>query len=192
MTLGVKWHRRGEMGATTLISLGEYLSTTYEPDMEFVDGALVRRNVGTKLHSWLQSILVIYFGQFQKSHRIRVLTEARMLVDPPTGRHRIPDVMVLNTPLQRGSVIVDVPAIVVEIKSPDDTFDDLVGKCFDYEKMGVPNTIVMDPDNRRAWRFREGNLELFTGESVSLPIALDGTSALDLPFAAMFAELDEE
>ena len=36
--------------ATTLISLEEYLRTSYELDMEFVYGVLIWRNAGTRLH----------------------------------------------------------------------------------------------------------------------------------------------
>ena len=33
------------MGAGTLISVEEYLRTSYSPDKEYVDGVLVERNV---------------------------------------------------------------------------------------------------------------------------------------------------
>jgi hypothetical protein len=39
-------------------TLEEYLHTSYHPDMEYVDGVLVRRNVGTYLHSLLQTLVV--------------------------------------------------------------------------------------------------------------------------------------
>ena len=86
------------MGATATISLDEYLSTSYEPDMEFVDGALVRRNGGTQLHGLLQTIVAVFFSQYRKSHQVRVFTETRLLVDIASGRCRIPDVMVLEIP----------------------------------------------------------------------------------------------
>ena len=59
------------MSSTTLISLDEYMRTVYEPDMEFVDGVLVRRNVGTQRHGLLQAIPASHFGGFRHSHRIR-------------------------------------------------------------------------------------------------------------------------
>ena len=34
------------MAASTLVSLEEYLSTSYEPDREYVNGELVERCVG--------------------------------------------------------------------------------------------------------------------------------------------------
>jgi hypothetical protein len=33
------------MAVDTLISVEEYLNTSYEPDMEYVDGVLVGRNI---------------------------------------------------------------------------------------------------------------------------------------------------
>ena len=156
------------MGAATLTSLNEYLNTSYEPDMEFVDGILVRRNAGTQLHGWLQTILASYFRQVRSSHRIRVFSGTRLRVNATTGRHRVPDVLVLEIPYEKGKVVVDVPAIIVEIKSPDDTFDDIIDKCFDYENQSVPNIVLMDPDNKRCWLFKKGSLQLLNGASISL------------------------
>jgi Uma2 family endonuclease len=172
---------------TTAVSLDEYLNSTYDPDMEFVDGVLVERNLGTLPHSVLQSLVVLHFGQFRKSHRIQVCSDARLRID--RGRHRIPDVLVLERPYQNGKVVTDVPAITVEIKSPDDTFDDIVDKCLEYEALGVRNILVMDPDNRRACLFEQNNLRFLTGSSVQLNLS---QATLDFPFAEMFAELDEQ
>ena len=176
------------MGTATLVSLDEYLHSVYEPDKEFVDGVLLERHVGTQRHGMLQALLAMFFGQYRKSHRIGVFTETRLLVDATTGRHRIPDVMVLEVPYSPGNVVVDPPAIVVEIKSPDDTFDDIVDRCFDYEKLTAAGIVVMDPDNKRAWLFQQGNLQLLTGAAIRLKLSRQG---IDFPFSQLFAELDE-
>ena len=178
------------MGASTLISLEEYLNTSYEPDMDYVDGVLVRRNVGTQLHSFLQSILVMFFGQFQKSHAIKVAPEGRLLVNAATGRHRIPDVMVLTLPYQKGKVVTDVPAVIVEIQSPDDTLNDVVDRCIDYEALGVPHILIMDPETDRAWRFTERTIALIGAESI--PLDLPNGKSLEFPISRIFAELHEE
>ena len=175
----------------TLISLDEYLNTSYEPDMEFVDGALVRRNVGTQRHSLLQAIVSIYFGQYRKPHGIKVFTDGRLLVDATTRRYRIPDVMVLTSPYRKGKVVVDVPAIIVEIKSPEDTFDDIVSRCFDYEKLRAGAILVMDPDHKRTWLFNQGTLQLLADPEISLDLPQQ-RDAISFPFAQMFAELDED
>jgi Uma2 family endonuclease len=166
------------MGSTaTLISLDEYLSTSYEPDKEFVHGVLVGRNVGTQLHGMLQTVVVVF-------------TETRLRMDTSSA-HRVPDVQVLEIPYKKGRVVTDVPAIVIEIKSPYDTFDEIVDKCFEYEKLAVGNILMMDPDNKRAWLFRHGDLQLLTGLSIGLNLPRQQLT-IDFPFAQMFGELDED
>jgi Uma2 family endonuclease len=171
---------------SALVSLEEYLNTSYEPDMEFVEGALVEPNVGTLRHSRLQRIVTSYLQRFHQSHRLEACPAVRLRVGPQ--RHRIPDVLALEEPYQEGNVVTDVPVITVEIKSPQDTFDAIVDKCFEYESLGVRNILVMDPDHRRAWLFEQNNLRLLPGASVQLRLT---QSTIDFPFAEMFAELDE-
>jgi len=165
------------MGAlATQVTREEYLSTSYDPDREWVDGELVERNVGTQLHSLLQTMIAGYFLGFRSSHRVQVLVEARLGVG---DRTRIPDVMVLQTPYTRSKVTVDVPLVVVEVKSPDDRFDDVMEKCFEYSKLGVAYILVFDPDHRRMYRFTaDGNLtrtleEQIVVETGEIPIVAE-------------------
>lgn len=174
---------------TTLISVEEYLNTSYEPDRDFVDGVLLERNVGTPGHGRLQFIVARFFEQYRSSHLLYAFLEVRLLVNPTTGRHRIPDVMVLQGPYRKGKAITDVPVIVVEIKSPDDTLDDIIDRCFDYEHLQVRHILVMDPDHKRAWAFHQGSLQLLVGDSVNLDLA---RTSIHFPFTQLFAELDDE
>jgi hypothetical protein len=103
--------------AATLVSLEEYLHTSYEPDMEYVDGVLVGRNVGTQWHGLLQSLVASHLGQFRKTHQIQVFMTCRLCLST-TGRHRVPDIMVAERPYTKGQVVTDVPAIVIEINLP--------------------------------------------------------------------------
>ena len=43
------------MGAATLVSIEDYLSTSYSPDREYIDGRIVERNLGEKTHSSIQA-----------------------------------------------------------------------------------------------------------------------------------------
>ncbi len=109
-----------------------------------------------------------------------------------TSRHVVPDVMIVERPYVRGKTVIDVPAVVFEIKSPDDTLDDLFDKCLEYAALGVGNIVVLDPDpaHRRQYIFTDNALRLVGTEIVlSLPKS-DGK--LSFPVGAMFAELDEE
>ena len=174
--------------AATLVSLDEYLHSNYDPDMEYVDGVLAGRNLGTQLHSLLQTIVTIYLGQFRKMHRLSIFSECRLLV-ANTGRYRIPDIMVVEHPYPKGRVVTDVPAVVIEIKSPEDTLDEVIGKCLEYAGLGVPNIVVLDPDYKRQYVFANNALQLVSAINLTLPM-----SGANLPFPAddLFAELDSE
>jgi hypothetical protein len=86
-----------------LISLDEYLNTTYRPDAEFVDSALVERNSGTPLHSLTQVIAGSHLHQYRKSHALQVLMSVRVRVG--AGRFRVPDLLVLENPTPAASLL---------------------------------------------------------------------------------------
>ena len=177
------------MAVSTLVPLEEYQHTVYEPDMEYVDGVLVRRNAGTQSHGLLQSLVVGFLLQLRKEYGIQVFTETRLLLDAVTARHRIPDVMIVEKPYTKGRVVTDVPAAVIEIMSPDDTLNAIFEKCFEYAAFGITNTVVLDPDNRRQYRFVSKALQLESISSLHLR-----KRGLDLPFPAdsLFQEIAEE
>jgi len=43
------------MATGSLVSVHEYLSTSYRPDRDYVDGVVLERSVGEKSHSLLQT-----------------------------------------------------------------------------------------------------------------------------------------
>ena len=49
------------MATTHLVSVEEYLRTTYEPDAEYVEGRIVQRTVPQYDHGRLQAQLTAYF-----------------------------------------------------------------------------------------------------------------------------------
>jgi Uma2 family endonuclease len=97
--------------------------------------------------------------------------------------------MILEQPYTRGKVVTDVPAIVVEIKSPDDTLDEVIEKCLEYTALGIPNIVVLDPDQKRQYLFAANALQLVSSLVLHLP-----KSDVDMPFPVdeMFAELTED
>ena len=140
-----------------------------------------------RLHAFLQLIVGGFFLQLRGTHRIRAMTEGRLLMDAATPRYRIPDVMVLEEPHTKSKVVTDVPAVGVEIKSPDDTLDEVIDKCLEYSVLGVPNILVMDPDHKRLYVFANNALQLARTCVLHLP-----KCGVDLQFPAdqMFAKLD--
>jgi Uma2 family endonuclease len=178
------------MVAPPLVSLEEYERTAYEPDMEYADGVLIGRNAGTQLHGLLQTIVSAYLHQLRKTFGFVVFTETRLRMS--TSRHVVPDVMIVERPYVRGKTVTDVPAVVFEIKSPDDTLDDLFDKCLEYSVLGVENIVVLDPDptHRRQYIFTDNALRL-VGPKIVLHLPKTDRD-LSFPVDRMFAELDED
>jgi hypothetical protein len=82
--------------SSNTISEAEYLATSYEPDREFEDGALIERNVGEQDHSWLQAALGAYFFQRRRLWDIEVFTAQTHRIRP--GKYMIPDICVIRRP----------------------------------------------------------------------------------------------
>jgi Uma2 family endonuclease len=171
------------MTAATLVSVEEYLATSYRPDCDFVDGALVERNVGTKDHSKLQRDVLAWFHDRRRELRLTAFPELRIRVSG--RRYRIPDVCVAPLPEPDEQIFTQPPYICVEVLSPADSFPKLQDRLDDYLAMGVPNIWVLDPASRRAWSIaREGHFEALDG----ILRTADGRVAM--PVAALFSPED--
>ena len=150
------------MGSAVLVSVEEYLATPYRPDVDYVSGHLLERNVGQKDHSKLQGEVFAWFRERRRALRLAAFPEQRICVGP--GRYRIPDVCVVELPEPDEQVFTWAPYVCVEILSPEDSFPRLQDRFDDYLAMGVPNVWVLDPASRRGWRITpEGHFEALDG-----------------------------
>ncbi|MSV34290.1 MAG: Uma2 family endonuclease [Bryobacterales bacterium] len=132
----------------TLISVEEYLATSYRPDCDYVDGRIEERNLGEFDHSSLQTAIAVYFGSRQKQLGITVVVEQRVQVSPT--RFRIPDVcVVLGKPAEQ--IFRTPPFLCVEILSPEDRMSRVEQRIDDYLAMGVRYVWLLDPSTRRAY-----------------------------------------
>lgn len=132
--------------ATALhIPLQEYLATSYRPDREYVDGEVRERNVGKYEHARIQALLAMWFGRHEAEWSVQVVTEQRVQVS--RSRVRIPDVALLPQGAHP-EIIVDPPALVIEILSPEDTYSDTQQRAHDYRTMGVETVWIIDPKTR--------------------------------------------
>ena len=146
------------MPTPPLVAVEEYLSTSYpDGDREYLDGVVVERNVGTPDHSALQKILIVHLSGFEESLGIAVRPECRTRIDE--SRYRVPDVLVMKRPFRQSKrVILDVPLLIIEILSPDDRMSGTMQRFREYEKRGVRHIIQMDPEDRTAFLFANGDL----------------------------------
>jgi Uma2 family endonuclease len=129
----------------TLISVSDYLSRTYHPDMDYVDGQLEERNMGEKEHGKLQARVFILL---KKTRRVFPFIETRLRVSPT--RYRIPDVCVyLKEPDE--SVFTQPPLLCVEILSPEDRMSRIGRVIEDYIRLGVNTVWILDPLERKSY-----------------------------------------
>jgi Uma2 family endonuclease len=134
------------MGAATLVSLEEYLSTSYEPDCDYVDGELEDRNVGKKSHAKAQSKLDRVLGIRYPS--LFVVVEQRIRVS--ATRYRVPDICAMLAEPDE-EVFTQPPFLCIEILSPEDRASRIQRKIADYLKFGVRYIWVIDPHARGAF-----------------------------------------
>lgn len=171
------------MATATLISVEEYLATSYEPDRELVDGELVERNLGEYDHSNLQSAVAAWLRNRGREWNIRALVEQRVRVG--ATRIRVPDVCVISReqPIER--IITHPPLICIEVISPEDRLRYYQEKVEDYTAMGVPAIWLFDPARRQAFVCtREGFVSPESGI-----LAIPG-APIQIPLQDLFADLD--
>lgn len=136
------------MSTRTLISVEEYLRSSYEPDCDFVDGEIEERNVGEWEHSTLQLRVGAYLLAQYGSTGAKVATELRIRVQQ--SRVRIPDIcLFLADPGER--VPTKPPLICIEVLSPEDRMSRVEVRINDFLAMGVAYVWVLDPETRQVF-----------------------------------------
>jgi Uma2 family endonuclease len=144
-----------------LVSVEEYLNTSYDPDVEYVDGVLVERNVGDWLHSLVQSNIL--FALRSKYPHLKVVAELRSRVS--ATRYRLPDVSVLLAP-PTTRYLTNPALVVIEVLSEGDEMSAVIEKLKEYAAQGVPNIWVVDPRLRTVSVYRPHTLAEIDGESI--------------------------
>ncbi len=137
------------MSVSQLVSVCEYLSTSYRPDCDYVDGVVVERNLGEYDHGRLQIALGAYFYNRREEWGVSAVTEQRVQVS--ATRFRVPDICVaIGKPAEQ--VFRTPPFICIEILSKDDRISEMQERVEDYLRFGVPYVWILDPRKRKAYR----------------------------------------
>jgi Uma2 family endonuclease len=166
--------------ATTpsLLSIEEYLRTSYHPDADFVDGEIEERNLGEYEHSKIQSIVLHIFMTHAKAWGTDAIVEQR--IHAASNRVRICDVAVLRADAPRERVTITPPLICIEVMSREDRLSRAKEVLTDYLAMGVPNIWLIDPMRRSAFAFDATGLHEADPADLRVPntpIHLDLTEA---------------
>lgn len=164
--------------APVLLSIEEYLHTSYKPDADYVDGEIEERNLGEFEHSTFQIAVGSHFWVHRAQWGIHPVTEQRIRVAP--RRVRIADVAVLRADAPREKVTQTPPLVCIEILSPEDRLTRVKVRLTDYLTMGVPHIWLIDPRRRAAQTFDANGLHDADPTNLAVPntpIRLDLTEA---------------
>jgi Uma2 family endonuclease len=165
------------MAARTLVSLEEYLRTSYEPDADYVDGEVEERNAGERDHSGALSDVLCYLGDTYPILRRRLLPILKIRVGET--RIRVADVCILASDAPDEQIPTHPPVLCIEILSPEDRMTRFMERLNDYFEMGVPLCWIVDPITRWGWVATPGHLDE----------AVDGvlrSGEFEMPLAAIF------
>ncbi|MDQ2949543.1 MAG: Uma2 family endonuclease [Acidobacteriota bacterium] len=139
------------MATIPLVSVEDYLLTSYRPDCDYLEGVVRERHLGQFDHARLQTILAALFVNNEGKWGVLGLVEQRLRVRP--DRYRVPDLLVVPLDYDRSPVVEIAPLLCIEIVSPDDRLKDLTERAQDYLDLGVPETWIFDPLKQQAYLY---------------------------------------
>jgi Uma2 family endonuclease len=137
------------MATPVLIPVEQYLSTSYDPDCDYIDGEVLERNMGERPHSLMQSALHAIFYANRRAWRVIPMLEQR--VQTSGTRFRIPDVCLIAAGDPPDPIVHTPPILCVEIISSGQTLRPMQERTDDYLAMGVQQIWVLDPVRREAF-----------------------------------------
>jgi Uma2 family endonuclease len=172
------------MATNTLIPVSEYLSTTYRPDCDYVDGEIQERNLGETEHSDLQGQLLELLRTSANKAFFRASPEVRIQVAP--SRFRVPDVCVRRVAVPKERIIRTPPLVCIEILSPEDRMSRTRERVRDFLDMGVLEVWVVDPSTRSVLVFSGSSMVEHTNGALAIP---ETPIVIELP--DIFKVLDE-
>ncbi len=160
-----------------------------ERHFELIDGVIVEKAMPTDEHSMITGIIIIYTGNYTLERGLRPPGPERRFVFPnDTQDSRQPDISLILDPavpiVTQGPMHV-IPDFIVEVKSPDDTYEDMREKARFYVERGVRLVWLVFPRTRIVEVYRPG----VPSEMLGIDDVLDGYDVLpgfSLPVARLF------
>ena len=167
----------------TPVSVEEYLTTAYSPDMDYVDGEVQERLVGEGQHATIQKFFIVYFGIREQEWRILAYPEQR--VQTRETRYRVPDICVMDEEVPFEPIIRTAPLLCIEVLSPEDRMVRVQKKVAEYIEMGVRAVWIVDPWERSV-TVADGSITLQPADE---ELTVRGTR-IRVPVAEIFSQLD--
>jgi Uma2 family endonuclease len=165
------------------VPIEEYLASSYEPDLEYVDGVLEEKNMGERDHGFLQMMIGHWFINHRAEWGVDVIAEYRTRTSK--SRVRLPDVCVVRQGEADQKVRVTAPLLCIEILSPEDRPGRVMKRLDEFVAMGVENIWILDPSDRSAATYTRFGMKAVEGNRLEIA----GTG-IYLDVAEIFATLD--
>jgi Uma2 family endonuclease len=154
-----------------LVSVEEYLHSSYEVDCDYVDGGLEERNLGEYDHANLQTTLAAYLKIRARGWSVRVVVEQRIRVS--ATRFRVPDICIILRSQEVEQVLSKPPLVCIEILSPEDRWTHVEKRIEDFLAMGVERVWVFDPQDRQVFECtKSGRREVLDDLLEAAPVSI--------------------
>lgn len=165
--------------------------------VEYIDGQVKEIPMAGSKHGKVCNWIAFYLTQYVVANDLGHVFSADTFVNVPTkdDPERVygPDVCFASyTRLPKDAeipagILPVTPELVVEVRSPRDTWAYMFSKVGDYLGSGVPVVLVLDPERSTASTYRsdvKNPQEIFeTGDTLTLPDVLPGFA---VPVASLF------
>ena len=168
--------------ATGYLTPEQYLRSTFEGDMDYVDGYLEDRNVGEWDHWTVQRVLVKLLESQEQTGGFQIAQEVRVQVAPT--RFRVPDTCLIAAGSKPNRIIREAPLVCIEVLSPEDRLPRMRIKVQDYFNMGVPEVWIIDSRQRSVLVMQPGSEKTLSGGTIQAQAA-----GARLEVGALFASL---
>ena len=118
------------MATAAIVLLETYITSSYTPDVEYIDGVLCEKPVTGYPHGVFQIVIAEWFRTRRKEWNISCSVKTRTLVSP--SRVRLPDIVVIQRGTAPEDTLRSVPLLAIEIKSSSDRMPGLQDRAKDW------------------------------------------------------------
>ena len=166
---------------TQLLTLEEFRLRygNEKPYYEYWFGEAIQKAVQTTAHGVLQQILCFLL----RTLGYKAGSEIELRIDPDWQPK--PDVLASLARLERPYPTKPVE-MVMEVLSPTDAMSRVYEKCQNYERIGIQQIFVLDPEFRKAWEWSQEKQNLERIDTLRL------TNGKSVELAEVWQELDKE
>jgi len=165
------------------LTLAQYSHVVFRPDAHFIDGQIIPRNLGDRIHGTVVGALIGSLHPACKTHGLTACTSLRLQISP--SRIRVCDFTVLEPNAPHEQVPTIPPLLCIEVLAPEQSPEEELDTLADYHAMAVPNIWLIDPIRRAAFTFNASGLHEADPTHLTIP-----NTPMRLDLTEAFAAID--